>query len=87
MMSSIRTYANLLEGRFATRYVKARALVARVARIFQFFNKMYKIVEDRIWDHSLVKRIGMSRPFLSYSAFICHLRIPATRVEYEIIFH
>lgn len=47
-MSSIRTYANLLEGRFATRYVKARALVARVARIFQFFNKMYKIMEDRI---------------------------------------
>lgn len=84
-MSSICTYANLFSFRNAT----LDTCHVCAARIFQFFNKKCKRVEDRRIVHLIifVKRIGMSRPFLSYSALreVCHLQIPATRVEYEII--
>lgn len=86
-MSSIYSYANLLEGRFATR--QARVHVCDTCHVFLRLKctKEWRIVESSIQDYSLVKRIGMSRaiPFILYHGLRRHLQIPATRVEYEII--
>lgn len=87
MMSSIYSYANLLEGRFATR--QARVHVCDTCHVFLRLKctKEWRIVESSIQDYSLVKRIGMSRaiPFILYRCVRRQLQIPATRVEYEII--
>lgn len=86
-MSSIYSYANLLEGRFATR--QARVHVCDTCHVFLRLKctKEWRIVESSIQDYSLVKRIGMSRaiPFILYRCVRRQLQIPATHVEYKII--
>lgn len=87
MMSSIYSYANLLEGRFATR--QARVHICDTCHVFLRLKctKEWRIVESSIQDYSLVKRIGMSRaiPFILYRCVRRQLQIPATHVEYKII--